>query len=315
MRYVIIILGTIVAGLVGFGAASCGTQEGAQVAGQVPSGATTPGSGNEPPTTTDGSDTSDPSAELVTLDVWFTRGESVLGEDLTQSFNPTLWSVKRTMPSTQRVGTAALQALFDGPNDEEITGDVGTAVPQGTQLLGLEIADGVATVNLTSEFESGGGSLSMTMRLAQVVYTLTQFQTVKGVRFELDGRPVDVFSGEGIVLDHPVGRKDYEQLLPTILVSSPTPWAEVSNPVTVAGSANVFEANVTVRILDEQNREIAHTFTTATCGTGCRGTFSVAVPYEVDERQQGVILVQDDDAAGVGKPPHEVRIPVILTPK
>lgn len=310
MRYVIVILGTIVAGLVGFGAASCGTQEGAQVAGQVPSGATTPGSGNEPPATT-----SDPSAELVTLDVWFTRGESVLGEDLTQTFNPTLWSVKRTMPSTQRVGTAALQALFDGPNDEEITGDVGTAVPEGTQLLGLEIADGVATVNLTSEFESGGGSLSMTMRLAQVVYTLTQFQTVKGVRFELDGRPVDVFSGEGIVLDHPVGRKDYEQLLPTILVSSPTPWAEVSNPVTVAGSANVFEANVTVRILDEQNREIAHTFTTATCGTGCRGTFSVEVPYDVDERQQGVILVQDDDAAGVGKPPHEVRIPVILTPK
>jgi germination protein M len=315
MRYVIVILSTVLAGLVGFGAASCGTQEGAQVAGQVPSGATTPGSGNEPPATTDGSDTSDPSAELVTLDVWFTRGESVLGEDLTQTFNPTLWSVKRTMPSTQRVGTAALQALFDGPNDEEITGDVGTAVPEDTQLLGLEIADGVATANLTSEFESGGGSLSMTMRLAQVVYTLTQFQTVKGVRFELDGRPVDVFSGEGIVLDHPVGRKDYEQLLPTILVSSPTPWAEVSNPVTVAGSANVFEANVTVRILDEQNREIAHTFTTATCGTGCRGTFSVAVPYEVDERQQGVILVQDDDAAGVGKPPHEVRIPVILTPK
>ncbi|MEX0815925.1 MAG: Gmad2 immunoglobulin-like domain-containing protein [Gaiellales bacterium] len=312
MRYAIIILSTILAGLVGFGAASCGTQEGAQVAGPTPSAM--PGSGSEPSATTDGSGTDGSSAELVTLQVWFTRGESVLGEDLTQTFNPTLWSVKRTMPSTQRVGAAALEALFDGPNDEEITGDVGTAVPEGTQLLGLDIADGVATVNLTSEFESGGGSLSMTMRLAQVVYTLTQFQTVKGVRFELDGRSVDVFSGEGIVLDHPVGRKDYEQLLPTILVDSPTPWAEVSNPVTIAGSANVFEANVTVRILDERNREIAHTFTTATCGTGCRGTFSVAVPYEVDERQQGVILVQDDDAAGVGKPPHEVRIPVILVP-
>jgi germination protein M len=315
MRYVIVILSTVLAGLAGFGAASCGTQEGAQVAGPAPSGATTtPGSGNEPPATTEGSGTSNTSAELVTLEVWLTRGESVLGEDLTQTFNPTLWSVRRTMPSTQRVGAAALAALLDGPNDEEITGDVGTAVPEGTQLLDLDIAGGIATANLTSEFESGGGSLSMTMRLAQVVYTLTQFPTVKGVQFELDGRPVDVFSGEGIVLDHPVGRKDYEQLLPTILVSSPTPWAEVSNPVTVAGSANVFEANVTIRILDERNREIAHTFTTATCGTGCRGTFSVEVPYEVDERQQGVILVQDDDAAGVGKPPHEVRIPVILVP-
>jgi germination protein M len=314
MRYVIVIFSTVLAGLVGFGAASCGTQEGAQVAGPVPGATTNPGNATEPSATTDGSGTGGSSAELVNLEVWFTRGEAVLGEDLTQSFNPTLWSVKRSMPSTQRVGAAALTALFDGPNDGEITGDVGTAVPEGTQLLGLDIDDGVATVDLTSEFESGGGSLSMTMRLAQVVYTLTQFNTVKGVLFELDGRPIDVFSGEGIVLDHPVGRQDYEQLLPTILVNSPTPWSEVSNPVTISGSANVFEANVTIRILDEQNREIAHTFTTATCGTGCRGTFSVKVPYDVDERQQGVILVQDDDAAGVGKPPHEVRIPVILVP-
>ena len=44
----------------------------------------------------------------------------------------------------------------------------------------------------------------MFMRLAQVVYTVTQFDTVKSVRFHLDGEPVDVFSGEGIVLDKPV---------------------------------------------------------------------------------------------------------------
>ena len=53
----------------------------------------------------------------------------------------------------------------------------------------------------------------MQMRLAQVVYTLTQFPTVSAVRFSLDGAPVDVFSSEGIVLDHPVGRTDYEDLL------------------------------------------------------------------------------------------------------
>src|SRR5687768_8529755 len=130
MRYVIVVLSTVLAGLIGFGAASCGTQEGAQVAGPAPSGATTSGGGNEPAATTEVTDTNESSAELVTLEVWLTRGESVLGEDLTQTFNPTLWSVKRTVPSTQRVGAAALAALLDGPNDEEITGDVGTAVPE-----------------------------------------------------------------------------------------------------------------------------------------------------------------------------------------
>jgi N-acetylneuraminic acid mutarotase len=51
------------------------------------------------------------------------------------------------------------------------------------------------------------------VRLGQLVYTLTQFPTVRTVRFALDGTPVNVFSGQGIVLDHPVGRADYEDLL------------------------------------------------------------------------------------------------------
>jgi N-acetylneuraminic acid mutarotase len=35
------------------------------------------------------------------------------------------------------------------------------------------------------------------------------------VLLELDGAPVNVFSGEGIILDHPVGRTDYKDLAPT----------------------------------------------------------------------------------------------------
>jgi hypothetical protein len=89
---------------------------------------------------------------------------------------------------------------------------------------------------------------------------------------------------------------------------------EVSNPVTVRGSANVFEANVTVDVTDSAGRLVGTAFTTATCGTGCRGTFSVTVPYEVRVAQRGEIVVHDDDAAGTGHPPHEVHIPVVLQP-
>jgi len=176
------------------------------------------------------------------------------------------------------------------------------------------VKDGVATVDLTSEYEAGGGSASMNMRIAQVVYTLTQFPTVDGVLFELDGRPVDVLGGEGVVVDHPVTRKDYRDLLPAIVVRSPQPGSRVANPVTVSGTANVFEANVTVEVVDSAGRTVGNAFTTATCGTGCRGTFSVTVPYEVSSETRGLIIVHDDDAAGTGKSPHEVRIPVVLTP-
>jgi hypothetical protein len=311
----------------GFIAASCGGDEGAVGVGPAPSVEETNPSGDsgtgtseaEPTTGTDaaegGSETNEPEPSgNVTYEVWFHRSEAVNGRAV-----PTLFVVHRTQPATRAVGAAAVEALLAGPDgDREMSGDVETAIPRGTRLLGLDIDGGIATVDLTSEFESGGGSLSMQMRLAQVVYTLTQFPTVKSVLFRLDGEPVDVFSGEGIVLDKPVTRRDYGDLLPTILVEKPAVWDEVHSPVTISGSANVFEANVTVRILLDDGtgkpREIARTFTTATCGTGCRGDFSVSVPYEVTGKKQGVIVVHDDDAAGTGRPPHEVRIPVILSP-
>jgi hypothetical protein len=233
--------------------------------------------------------------------VWFLRGEQlVMGE--------------RSHETTTLVATAAMKALLAGPSPAEVASSLGTAVPAGTRLLGISIRKGVATVDLTSQYQSGGGSLSMKARLAQVVYTLTQFPTVRAVLFHLDGEPVNVFSGEGIVLDHPVGRKDYEDLLPVIAVDKPAAGARVASPLRVSGSANVFEANVTVKVLDENGHVVGKTFTTATCGTGCRGTFSVAVSFDIAHEQRGTIVVSDDDAAGTGTPPHQVRIPVVLVP-
>jgi hypothetical protein len=296
----------VLAATLGFTAASCGSNGDATSAGPIPSLEDTTGTTDEVetapvPTETGQTDTEPGGGGTVTYQVWLGDAEG-------------LFVTYRTQERTPRVGTAALEALLEGPDSFEEDYGLRSAVPDGTQLLGLKITDGIARVDLTSEFESGGGSLSMQMRLAQVVYTITQFPTVEGVVFSLDGEPIDVLGGEGIIIDHPLTRRDYADLLPTILVTSPALGQEVGSPVLVRGNANVFEANVSVKILDENDEVIAETFTTATCGTGCRGTYRVAVPYEVDRAQDGTIVVHDDDAAGVGRPPHEVRIPVRLVP-
>jgi germination protein M len=308
MKYVITTLAVILAALLGFIASSCGVGRGAESAGPVPTAepsgdvaGTTAGTEATGSGQTGVSSTSTGSTGLVTYQVWFTRDES-------------LFMVTRTQQATPRIGSAALEALLAGPDTREQAAAVGSQIPSGTQLLGLSVDNAVATVDLTSEFESGGGSASMNMRIAQVVYTLTQFPTVKGVLFELDGRRVDVLGGEGVIVDQPVTRKDFRSLLPAILVESPQIGERVGSPVTVSGSANVFEANVSVEVVDASGKVVGSTFTTATCGTGCRGTFSVDVPYEVASATRGLIIVHDDDAAGTGTPPHEVRIPVLLTP-
>src|SRR5437870_3641817 len=95
-------------------------------------------------------------AQTVTVEVWFTKGE-------------TLYESKRTQSFTMAVGRAALTALLAGPSAEEKAAGLASSVPTGTQLLGLSIVDGIATVDLSGGFDSGGGTLSERMRLAEVV--------------------------------------------------------------------------------------------------------------------------------------------------
>ncbi len=98
---------------------------------------------------------------------------------------------------------------------------------------------------------------------------------------------------------------------PAIVVTSPRSGDEVSSPVSIEGNADVFEATVSIDILDSAEKPIVRTFTTASCGTGCRGTFSKAVSFTVDTTQPGTIRVYESSAED-GKPIHVVDIPVTL---
>jgi germination protein M len=223
--------------------------------------------------------------------------------------------VLREIPKTQAVATAAMNALLAGPAGNEIESRPAmySAIPEGTRLLGLSIDNGVATVDLSREFESGGGSASVLGRLAQVVYTLTQFPTVDAVSFELDGEPVTVFSGEGVVLEHPVGRADYTDQLPAIWVDRPAWGAALGNPGRVAGMSNVFEATFRIAILDGDENVLADEMAMASCGTGCWGTFDVTISYSVGSAQWGTLRVYELSAQD-GSPQNVTDYPVWLTP-
>jgi spore germination protein GerM len=148
----------------------------------------------------------------------------------------------------------AMSALIGGPTPEQQSSQLSSAIPADTLLLGLVIQDGLATIDLSREFEVGGGSFNILSRLAQVVYTLTSFSTVDEVLFHLDGRPVDVFSGEGVVLDDPVDRSDYATILPIDADPDTTaaePWAQADlpdlagvDPDTLSQVANVADDDV-----------------------------------------------------------------------
>jgi sporulation and spore germination protein/immunoglobulin-like protein involved in spore germination len=220
--------------------------------------------------------------------------------------------VLREVPSTKAVAMAAMAALLDGPTESE-AGAMSSAVPAGSRLLGLTIKDKVATVDLSSEFESGGGSASANIRLGQVVYTLTQFSTVTSVVFQIEGRTVTVFGSEGIVLDGPVARADYVSLLPAIFVDRPAYGAALGNPGRVTGSAqDVFEATFRITLLDGAGKTIADQQVMAACMCAS-GPFEATVTYDIPKAQWGTLRVWAGSAKD-GSPVAVREYPVWLTP-
>jgi hypothetical protein len=230
------------------------------------------------------------------LNVYFTWNEKVA-------------TAHRQVPYTKEVAKAAMEELLKGPNAQEKEVGMFSTVPANTLFLGIAVKDKVATVDLSKEYESGGGTLSMSLRLAQVVYTLTQFPTIEAVQFKLDGTPVEVFGGEGLIMDHPVGRAAYEELTPAILVESPTVGDTVSSPMRITGTANTFEAAFTITITDWDGKVIVEKNATATSGTGTRGTFDVSVPFTWSLYPRGALTVSESSAKD-GSTINVVEIPL-----
>ncbi len=210
---------------------------------------------------------------------------------------------------------ATIVALLAGPNDIELgaTPAMYTLMPEGTRLLELRVDDGIATIDFSSEYESGGGSASAKGRLAQVVYTLTQFPHITGVRFEIDGTPVTTFSDAGLDLSAPVDRRTYTDQLPAIFIDRPAWGGTLANPAHLAGLANVFEATFRFRLVDAAGRSLADGPLTATCGTGCWGEWAVTVPYAVPTRGPGTLQAWEPSAVD-GSPTNLTEYPVTLTP-
>lgn len=230
--------------------------------------------------------------------------------------DPALVPVLRTVPKSPATARAAMKALLAGPSAKERAASprITTLVPAGTELLGIEISGGLATVDLSAEFVSGGGSFSVRGRLAQVAYTMTQFTTVDRVSFKLDGKPVSVFSSEGIILDKPVTRATYrDDFLPPIFVDRPAWGAALLTPGQVTGLANVFEAQFRIALLDRNDEVLVDAPVLATCGTGCWGRFDVTLSYDVSTAQWGTLRVWDISEAN-GKPVAVREYPVYLRP-
>ena len=131
-----------------------------------------------------------------------------LNEPFTIYFPDTRWrylisEVRDATLSTNETQAAyVLRQLLEGPENNQLA----SALPKGTRLLGISIADSICTVNFSEEFVSGMSQNPNHVFLSvyAVVNSLTGLEDIEAVQFLSEGNEI---SDYGILrLDVPVSR-------------------------------------------------------------------------------------------------------------
>lgn len=109
----------------------------------------------------------------------------------------------------------AIERLLAGTNDPSYASNI----PPQTKLLSANMDKTGIHLNLSQAFTEGGGSASMQGRLQQVLYTATSIDPQAQVWLSVEGEPLELLGGEGILVAQPMTRQWFE-----------TEFASFSNP-------------------------------------------------------------------------------------
>lgn len=91
----------------------------------------------------------------------------------------------------EQIPTYIVQELIKGPSER---GQLGV-MPEGTELRGVEVVDGVCTVDFSNEFllnRPDTAALERMLILA-IVNSLTELESIRSVNFLVEGRPVNQY--------------------------------------------------------------------------------------------------------------------------
>lgn len=227
---------------------------------------------------------------------------------------PFLAPLARRVAQEPTTARASLMALLAGPTSDESSSipAVSTEIPAETELNSVTINSGLATVDLSSEFVANQPSPAAARRVAQVVFTLTRFNSVDRVLFRQDGAAVSVRTDNGALVSRAVTRDDYLDFQAAVSVENPLYGGNVSNPLRVTGVAAAFEAVFEWALTDGDGVIIEEGFAMAESGIGF-SPFDFTIDYTVDRTQLGALIVWIDSAADGTR--IDIReYPIFLTP-
>jgi Immunoglobulin-like domain of bacterial spore germination len=198
-------------------------------------------------------DPSAPAAQQVTL--YYVGRIAGKGDQVPFRLYPEQHTVQQTE------GSPALTAVHEFLTSTPLDHDYFTGWPSGVDVSNIATRKGLTTIGLkgTADLSSSGARAAYPGARSAALQALLATAGVQGeAAFTYNGAPVDLEDHQPVVQ-----RQPDEDVRAWVSITSPVEGQTVDNPVTVRGSANVFEANVNWDLRDARGRVVDSGFATA----------------------------------------------------
>lgn len=100
--------------------------------------------------------------------------------------------------------TLALEALLQGPTEEEKAQGIYSEIPVGTKVLGVSDVNHRLTINLSQNFAEGSGSHSVIQRVEELKATMAKISDGRSVYLEVESKPATLIGAEGLEIPNPI---------------------------------------------------------------------------------------------------------------
>ena len=216
----------------------------------------------------------------------------------------------RELPYTKDRIAAAIDQLV---NSKPTTPGAMNVLPKGTKVLGSTVDEGVVTVDFSKEILQGEFSGEIEeLAIVSIVNTLSTVPGTFAVAFTVEGKcdeTVMNWWGHVGLSEQPFSLDLSRVMEPRIWVNGPQPNELVTSPMTVRGTALVFEGTVVYRVKTIDGEVLLTDFTTATAAAPDRGTFLARVDLPEELTGKGILEVYWESPEN-GDPLDMVTIPI-----
>lgn len=104
----------------------------------------------------------------------------------------------------------AIKELVSAPSKWEKSKGFASEIPAGTKVLSVRESSNSVMIDLSSDFETGGGAESTSMRVMQVIKTANSNTKIPTYLY-VNGRQANVIGGEGIMVKQPLSERSLDE--------------------------------------------------------------------------------------------------------